>query len=103
MPSSFIVSDEWDAGRVIRIGPVTSPDPGAGSGTRMPQPVHESLHGKTSWPRLTARRCHATFVAKGSPNEPRYSLRSYERRQPLRSFASIEPASASTRREALRT
>jgi len=48
------------------------PDPGAGSGARAPQPVHESLHGKTSWPRLTARRCHATLVAKGSPNEPRY-------------------------------
>ena len=40
-------------------------DPGAGSDARASQPVHESLHGKTSWPRLTARRCHATFVAAG--------------------------------------
>ena len=48
------------------------PDPGAGSDAHASQPVHESLHGKASWPRLTARRCHVTFVTEGSPNEPRY-------------------------------
>jgi hypothetical protein len=41
------------------------PDPGAGSDALASQPVHESLHGRTSWPRRTARRCHATFVAEG--------------------------------------
>src|SRR6185503_18730037 len=56
--------NESDAGRVIRIvGP--GPDPGAGSSARALQPVHESLHGKTSWPCRTARRCHATCVAEG--------------------------------------
>jgi hypothetical protein len=56
--------DEWDAGRVIRIVH-PDPNPGAGSDARASQPVHESLHGKASWPHLTARRCHATLVAEG--------------------------------------
>ena len=53
-------------------------DPGAGSDARASQPVHESLHGRASWPRSTARRYHVTFVTEGSPNEPRYSLHSHE-------------------------
>ena len=61
MPSSFI------AHAMSRMRGVLSellvPDPGAGSAAEAVQPVHESLHGTTSWPRITARRCQVAVAS----------------------------------------
>jgi hypothetical protein len=61
MPSSFIACAMPDAGRVIRNPAV--PDPGAGSAGCPVQPVHESLQGRTSWPRSTPRRCQVAVAS----------------------------------------
>jgi hypothetical protein len=39
------------------------PDPGAGSAGCPVQPVHESLQGRTSWPRSTPRRCQVAAIS----------------------------------------